>query len=188
MNGFYGWAGSILYVNLKTGHAHTEPTSRFARNFLGGRGINWAILYDKVKPRTDSLSPENVLGIGVGVLVGTITPSACRFSVDAKNPFTGGIGSGNGGGHWAPELKYSGYDNIFIFGKAEKPIYLWIDNGRVECRDAKNLWGRTTWQTSELIREELADPDIQVLSIGPAGENLCLAAALIANNGRAVGR
>ncbi|NIN53745.1 MAG: aldehyde ferredoxin oxidoreductase [Nitrososphaeria archaeon] len=187
-NEVYGWAGKILRVDLDSGHTSREPTLKYAKKFLGGRGINWGILYSEIKTGTDALSPENMIGIGTGILTGTLTPAACRSSLDMKSPLTHAVGSADVGGHWGPELKFAGYDNILIRGRSKNPVYLWIDDEHVEPRDARKLWGMTTWETPGLIREELGDQDIQVLCIGPAGENLCMGACVIANNGRAAGR
>jgi len=184
----FGLAGRILYIDLGKRHAVYDDSARYVKSFLGGRGVNWAILYNEMKTGSDSLSPENVLGIGTGLLVGTLAPAACRFSVDTKNLFTGGVGSSSGGGHWASELKFAGYDNIIIKGKAEKPTIIWIDDKRIELRNASRLWGETTWETSSLIREDLGDPDVQVICIGPAGENLVFGSCVVANNARTASR
>jgi aldehyde:ferredoxin oxidoreductase len=184
----YGSAGKIIHVDLNKGHVVTEDSAEYVESFLGGRGVNWAILYNEIKTGADALGPENVLGVGTGLLVGTLAPAACRFSVDTKNLFTGGVGSSSGGGHWASELKFAGYDNIIIKGRAEKPTIIWIDDKRVELRNANRLWGETTWKTSEIIREELGDPDVQVICIGPAGENLVFGSCVVANNARTASR
>lgn len=183
-----GWAGKILRVELNNGHLSTESTLRHVKRFIGGRGINWWILFNEIKRGSDPLGPDNLVAIGAGPLVGTLAPGACRCSLDFKSPLTQGVGSANIGGHWGSELKFAGYDNLIIGGKAKLPTYVFIDDDHVELRNADHLWGRTTWETSELIKEEVGDSNVQVLSIGPAGENLCMGACVITNNARAAGR
>lgn len=182
------YAGKILRVNLSNGKITAEPTMKYAKRFLGGRGINQWILYNEVKPGIWPFDPANRLIFGTGVLVGTPAPGACRYTVDSKNVYTGGVGSSNSGGHFGPELKFAGYDHVVIQGRSRKPCYLWIDDGKVEVKNAEHLWGKTTWETDDLIREELGDDDIQLADIGPAGENLVRAACIINNGGRAAGK
>jgi len=184
----YGWAGTILRVDLSSGKIEKEPLSEELRhNYLGGRGINSRILYDEVKPGIDPLGPENRLIFGAGLLTGTLTASG-RFTVTAKSPITNILGDGNAGGHFAPELKYAGYDHIVFTGKADKPVYLWIDDDRVELRDAGHLWGKTTDVTDRMIKEEIGDPNIHIAYIGPGGENLVRFACVMANLHCAAGR
>jgi len=111
-DGHPGYAGKILRVNLSTGKTSSEPTSRYAKGFVGGRGINARILFNEVHPDVGCFDPENLLIYGVGPLVGTLAPFACRISVETKNAFTGGYGSANCGGHFGAEMKYAGYDNV----------------------------------------------------------------------------
>jgi aldehyde:ferredoxin oxidoreductase len=158
------------------------------KNFLGGRGINQWILYKETKPWVTPYEPANRLIFGTSPLVGTLASGACRLNVDAKSPFTGGIGSSNSGGHFAPELRFAGWDHMVIEGKAQKPVYIWINNGRVEIKGALHIWGRTTWETDDMIKEDLGDPSVQTACIGPAGENLVRTACIIINRSRAAGR
>lgn len=183
----YSYGGKILRVNLSTGKIFTQPTEPYAKRFVGGRGINAWILLDEVSPETNWSDPRNPLIYGVGVLVGTLAPFASRVSIETKNAFSGGIGSANFGGHFGPELKYAGFDNAVIYGRAEKPVYLWIHDDGAELKDASSVWGKTTWQTEEIIRHDLADEDIKVSSIGPAGENLVRSACIIADRAKAAG-
>jgi len=180
--------GKILRVNLTTSKISTEPTIKYAKKFLGGRGINQWILYNEVKTWCRPLEPCNRLIFGTGLLVGTPVPGANRYNVDAKNAFTMGIGSANSGGFFGPELRFAGYDHIVIHGRAKKPVYLWIDDDKVEIRNASGIWGSTTWETEDLIRESIGDEDIQIASIGPAGENLVRAACIITDRSRAAAR
>lgn len=169
----FGWAGKILKVDLSREKIIEEPLGKdLAANFLGGRGINVKILYDELKPKTDPLGPKNVLIFGCGPLTGTLSPGSGRFNVTTLSPLTRILGDSNCGGWWAPELKFAGYDHIVIYGRAEKPLYLWICDGESELRDASNLWGKDSVETQEIIREELGDPEIQVADIGQAGERM----------------
>lgn len=168
-----GWAGAILYVDLSKGAIEKKRLEeKMGRDYLGGRGINSRILYDDVKPGTDALSPENVLIFGTGPLAGTMAPSPNKTNVTAKSTLYTGVGQSNAGGRFPAELKHAGYDHLVIRGKAEEPVYLWIDDDKVELRSAKELWGKSTWETEHIIQEELGDPEIKVGSIGPAGERL----------------
>jgi len=185
----YGWMGTILKVDLTREKIFKEPLDRdLAANFLGGRGINSKILYDEVKPGIDPLSPDNVLIFGAGLLSGTIAPSCGRLTITAKSPLTGIHGDANSGGHFAPEMKFAGYDHIVFYGKAERPVYLWVDDDDIQLRDAHQLWGGDTWETTKAICKEVGDPEVQVACIGPAGESLVKFACVINSLTRANGR
>jgi len=186
---WYGWAGRVLEVDLshKAVRAN-ELTEEMAYGYLGQAGVNARMLYDRVSRQTDPLSPEAPLIFGVGPLGGTLAPCSGRLSVTFKSPLTGIFGDSNCGGHWASELKMAGYDHIVILGKASHPVYLWIDNDRVEIRDARPIWGKDTWETDELIRQDVSERTAQVACIGPAGENLVRFAAIICNKARAAAR
>lgn len=182
-----GLAGKILRVDLSSNKVSTEDTERYARRFIGGRAINSFILLNEMKPQTKWSDPENMLIFGVGCLVGTLVPGACRVSVDTKSAFNNGKGSANFGGHFGPELKYAGFDNVVITGKAEAPVYLWIHDGSAELRDASSIWGKTTYETEEILQQELGDTRIEVASIGPAGENLVRGSCIIGDCAKAAG-
>jgi len=182
-----GLAGKILRVDLENEKITTEPTINYAKRWIGGRAINSWILLNEMDPKTKWSDSENILTFGVGCLVGTLTPGACRVSVDTKNAFSNGKGSSNFGGHWGSELKYAGYDNIVITGISEKPVYLWIEDEKVELRDAESVWGKTTDETEKILHEELHDKDIKILSIGPAGENLVRSAGILSECARSAG-
>jgi len=182
-----GLAGRILRVDLTSGIISTEDTQKYAKRFIGGRAINSYILLDEMSPETKWSDPENMLIFGVGCLVGTLAPGACRVSVDTKNVFNNGKGSANFGGDFGPELKYAGFDHVVITGKAESPVYLWIYDGKAELRDAGSVWGRTTYETAEVLQRELDDNRIKVASIGPAGEKLVRGSCIIADCAKAAG-
>lgn len=184
-----GWQGRVLWVDLTHKEIYTEDLSEeLYSKYLGQSGINAKILYDNVGPDVDPLDPENHLIFGVGPLGGTLAPCSGRFTVTSKAPLTGLFGDSNCGGHWGPELKYAGYDHIVITGRADRPVYLWINDEQVELRDASKVWGKTTWATEEYLQNKLGNNTIQVASIGPAGENLVNYAAIICNHNRAAGR
>ena len=182
-----GYAGRILRVNLTTGKTASEPTSKYSRGFVGGRGINARILFDEVHPDVGCFDPENLLIYGVGPLVGTLAPFACRISIETKNVFTGGYGSANCGGHFGAEMKYAGYDNVVITGRSPRPVYLWMEDGEAQLRDASHLWGATTWDAERSIREEHGDNEVRVSGIGPAGENIVRSACIMTDRAKAAG-
>ena len=182
-----GLAGKILRVDLTAGRVWTEDTLDYAREFLGGRAVNSRILLDELSPETSSSDPENLLIFGPGCLVGTMAPGANRVSIETKNAYSGGKGSANFGGHFGPELKFAGFDHVVISGKAERPVYLWIHDGRAEIRDASGLWGRTTYETEAMLHGELGDDRIEVAAIGPAGENLVRGACVVGDLSKVAG-
>ncbi len=184
----YAYAGKILRVNLTNGDIHTEPTAKYARGWLGAAGIAVKILYDELRQWVTPYDPANKLIFGAGPLVGTTAPGANKVNVSTLSPVTGGWGTSCGDSYFAGQMKYCGYDSIVIEGRAHLPVYLWIDNGKVEIRDACHLWGKTTWETLESIRKEHSDPNLHIVSIGPAGENLVRSAAIIQDEGRACAR
>ena len=165
------YAGKILRVNLSTGEIKTVPTSLYSNKFFGAKGINTKILYDEVGPEIGAFDPRNVVTFGTGPLTGTACPGTGRIDITTKSPETGILGSASMGGHFGPELKYAGYDAIAVTGAAPKPVYLAIDNDRVEIRDAKDVWGNDTYLAQELIRKELDNLQVQIVCIGPASEN-----------------
>ena len=185
----YGWAGQRLRVNLTTGDIKKEPLSyEYRRKWIGGRGMNSEVIYNEVPTNLDPFDPANVVCIGVGPMSGTAAPATGRVTISAKSPLTGGFGDSNMGGHWGAELKYAGYDQIVITGKAKKPVYLWIDDDQVELRDASHIWGKFPREADPMIKEELGDEDIHIVLIGPAGENMVRFACVFNDVYRAAGR
>jgi aldehyde:ferredoxin oxidoreductase len=183
-----GWVGRVLRVDLGNGRVKIEATSDYAPEAIGARGIGQWILFHELEPPLDPPDPGNKLILGAGPLVGTLAPACSRLSVDSMNPFTDGTSYSNVGGHFAPELKYAGFDSVVIEGKAERPVVLVISDGEAHLQDASHLWGRTTWQTASALRNELGDCRWQIASIGPAGENLVRGGCIIVGNKRAAGR
>jgi aldehyde:ferredoxin oxidoreductase len=184
----YGWAGKILKIDLTTGDITTEPTEAYADQYLGGRGLGVHLIYDNYKPGTDAFDPSNPLIFNTGPLSGTALPGSGRVDVTALSPMSNLRAKSNFGAYWGPELKFCGYDHLMITGKAEKPCYISIKNGRVEIRDAGNVWGQDTFTTQKLIQEELGDQETKVVCIGPAGEKLVRFACLLTETGDAAGR
>ena len=187
-NGVYAYAGKVLRVNLSNHTISTEPTLGYAREWLGASGVAAKILYDEVKPWVTAYEPANKLIIGAGALVGTMAPGASRINANSISPMTNGWGQANSDSHFGGQLKYAGYDSIIVEGKAHNPVYIWICDDCVQIRDASHLWGKTTWDTLDELREEHHDDDIHTVSIGPAGENLARGACIIQDKGRAMGR
>lgn len=184
----YGWNGRILRVNLTTGETSVEEVDpRIARDFIGGRG--WAIryLYDEIDPRVDPLSPENKLVFATGPLTATPVPTGNRYMVTTKSPLTGAISCSNSGGFFPTEMKRTGFDMFIFEGRAERPVYLWVNDDRVELRPADHLWGRTVFETEDILRAE-TDPRARVACIGPAGERLAPIAAILNEKHRAAAR
>ncbi len=175
----YGWVGKILKVDLSSGNIETEPTETYVDDYLGGRGIGVRLVYEHLKPGTGALEPGNPLIFSMGPLTGTAMPSSGRTDITCLSPLTNLRAKSNIGGYWGPEAKFAGFDHIVITGKAEKPVYLWIQDGVVEIRDASHLWGKDTFETQTLIQEELGDPEIKIVCIGPAGERLVRLASII---------
>jgi aldehyde:ferredoxin oxidoreductase len=185
----YGWAGSLLRVNLTDRSIRKEEYPKTLRDdFAGGRGVNSRLLYDEVKPGIDPLGPENKLFFGTSPLTGTGLVTSGRIHVTSKSPLTGILGDSNAGGHFGPEVKWAGYDHIILEGAADRPVYLWIDDDRVEIRDAGHLWGKVVSQTYAILRDELGDPRIRIAAIGPGGENLVRFASLMTDYGNACGK
>jgi len=184
----YGYMGKVLFVDL-TEQSYYENIIEedIYREYIGGYGLGARILYEKMPAKVDPLGPENILGFIVGPFVGTKYHGAGRLSVVAKSPLTNGWADSSCGGDFGPKFKRTGYDGVFILGKSEKPVYLFITDHAVEFRDASYLWGKDTTITEDKIKEELGR-DVGVVSIGPAGENLSRISGIIHDYGRAAAR
>src|SRR4030042_268062 len=168
-----GWAGTVLRVNLSTRKISKEPLNMdWAHGFIGGRGLNSRTLYSEIKRGTDPLGPDNPLIIGVGPCNGTLVPGSGSLTITTKSPISGLLGDASTRAYFGAELKYAGYDQVIIQGKSDSPVYLWIEDDKIEIRDAPHLWGKFTGETISILYRENRDPSIAVLCIGPAGENL----------------
>lgn len=159
-----------------------------ARDFIGGSGLTARLLYDKLNKSIDPLGPDNPLLYMTGPLVGTSLPSAGRCTVSARSPLTSFWGESNTGGFIGPELRFAGYDGLYITGRSTEPCWISIQDQQVKIHDAGDLWGQDTYQTQESIRVFLNDPKTRISCIGSAGENLVKMAAIINDHGRAAGR
>jgi aldehyde:ferredoxin oxidoreductase len=168
----YAETGYNLEIDLSKGSIERVPTDpKLTELHLGGLGTNARIIWDRVPPDVDPLSPENILIFSTGLLCGTPAPGANRTIVSTISPQTLLMHFSMMGGFLAPELKYAGYDKVVIKGKSPSLVYLWINNDKVEIRDATHLHGKGALETAELIRQELGEPRAQVAAIGLAGEN-----------------
>lgn len=189
VQGLYGYHGYILRVELSTGNITKEAIDEpFCRRYLGGAGFVAYYLWKEVGPEVDALSPDNRLIFALGPVSGLALPGAARNCIGAKSPVTGGIAKSEVGGFWMAELKRSGYDAIIVEGKASQPVYLRINDGTAEIKDASQLWGKTTGETEAAIRTEVGDNRIHVAMIGPAGENLVRYACIMQGCHDAAGR
>jgi len=181
--------GKLLFVNLSDGNIEVRDLDENdAKNFVGGAGLGAKILYDEMPANADVFGPDSMIGFVTGPLVGTGAFFGGRYTVVSKSPVTKGWNDANSGGFFAPDLKKSGFDAVFVKGISEKPVYIWIDNGNVEIRDASHLWGKTTLETEEALREEIGDPKINAALIGPAGENLSFISTVMNDGHRAAAR
>ncbi len=184
-----GYAGAIGFVDLTTGDIRTEKLDEtLARNFIGGQGIGVRTLFAKQPAKTDPLGPANILGFTTGPLTGTKTPTGGRYMAVCKSPLTGGWGEANSGGFFGSELKAAGLDAVFVSGRAEKPQYLLIRDGKLELCEAAHLWGRDTIETEASLQETIGDKKLRVACIGPASERLSLISGIANDGGRFAAR
>ncbi|MEO0278179.1 MAG: aldehyde ferredoxin oxidoreductase N-terminal domain-containing protein, partial [candidate division WOR-3 bacterium] len=155
MKQYGGYRGQIGFVDLTSGKVEILPLeSNLVERYLGGYGLGCKLLYELMRPGTDPLSPEAFLGFMTGPLTGTRVPGGVRYMVVGKSPLTGGWGDANAGGFFGPSLKFSGFDGVFITGKAESPVLLYIHDGKIEIHDASSLWGRDTFQTEDICKSK----------------------------------
>ncbi|RLE60849.1 MAG: aldehyde ferredoxin oxidoreductase [Thermoprotei archaeon] len=196
-----GYAGKILFVNLTDKTIREEPIDpKVAEKYIGGKGYALYLLYYRylkhymkrgIAPQDiDPLGPENVLVFATGPITGIAgAPSPGRYHVMAlRSPLTGSIASANSGGEFGPYMKFAGYDLIVIEGASEKPVYIEIVNGHVEIKDASDVWGKTVFDTTRILKERVNAKNVSVACIGPAGENLVLFANIMNDEHRAAGR
>ncbi|MGE5842924.1 MAG: aldehyde ferredoxin oxidoreductase family protein [Deltaproteobacteria bacterium] len=183
-----GYTGKVLRVNLTNQTAKEEALPlEVARDFIGGAGFGIKYLFDEVKAGTDPLGADNKLIFASGPFSGTTIPCSSRMSVTSRSPLTGAVGCALTGGYFPVELKFAGYDILIVEGKADKPTYLWINDGKAQFRSAKKVWGMKTTDCQQIIKNELNDQNVRIACIGPAGENLSRMACII-NELRAAGR
>jgi len=170
-----GYVGKIGFVNLSNGEIREqELDEKIARDFIGGHGLGARILFEMQKGGVDPLGPDNILGFVTGPLTGTPVPTGSRYMVVCKSPLTGGWGDANSGGFFGPELKFAGWDAIFVSGIAPRPSYLLVTDAGIEIKDASHLWGKDAIETEEALAKEIGDAKVRVACIGPASEKLSL--------------
>ncbi len=183
------WTRKILRVNLTQGTCSSEPLNMaWAAQYLGQRGLASKYLVSEIDPQVDPLSPENKLIYATGPLTGTMASTGGRYSVITKGPLTGAIACSNSGGYFGAELKSAGWDMIIFEGKSPQPVYLHIENQQATLLPADDLWGKTVWDTEGTLKKRHQDSLLRVSSIGRAGENQVLFAAIVNDLHRAAGR
>src|SRR5271157_270928 len=185
-----GWVGKILRVDLSSGKISESSTFDYVPKFIGGRGLGAKICWDEVSSGVGAFDPENRLVLATGPLQGTLAPTSGRLTIVGKSAQTGPTESfvrSGIGGHFAPELKWAGYDALIIQGKASKPVYLWISDHKAEILDAASLWGLDTYQAQQAIWK-LHGPKTRVMVIGKAGENRSRIACILTDTGDAAGQ
>ena len=183
------WTRKVLRVNLSKGKITDEPLNmKWAAQFLGQRGLATKYLTEEIDPKCDALSPENKLIMTTGPLTGTMASTAGRYSVVTKSPLTGCVACSNSGGFIGAEMKAAGWDMIIFEGKSPKPVYLFIENEKVELMPADDIWGKSVWAADEWIHRKHQDPLLRIAAVGRAAEKGCLYAAIVNDLHRAAGR
>jgi aldehyde:ferredoxin oxidoreductase len=183
------WHKKVLRVNLTSREIKIEPLNmQWANDYLGGRGLGTKYLMEGMDPAADAMSPQNMLIFATGPLTGTMCSTSGRYAAVTKGPLTNAIAASNSGGKFGAELKFSGYDLLIVEGKASSPVYLMIQDDKVQICDASEYWGTTVWHTEETIKEKHGDPQIKVASIGVAGEQGVRYACIVNDLHRAAGR
>jgi len=184
-----GFVRRILHVDLTEGRLEIEqPTEGFYRKYLGGSAMGMYYILRALPGRVDPLGPENVLTMMVSALTGAPISGQSRMTANAISPLTDGVGDSQCGGFFPAEMRFAGFDGLVICGKASQPVYLWLHDGQAELRPATHLWGKTTGETTDLLKAELKDDKIEIAQVGPAGEKLVRLAAIINMDNRANGR
>ncbi len=167
----YGYNGKILHINLTTGALEVEtPSEAFYRKYMGGSLMGMYYILKQTPAGVDPLAPENVMTVMDSVVTGASISGQSRINVNAKSPMSGAIGDSQAGGFFPAEFKFAGFDGLVITGKSPKPVYLKIIDGQPSLEDASHLWGKITGDVEELLKQELGDPKIEVMQIGPAAE------------------
>jgi aldehyde:ferredoxin oxidoreductase len=180
----YGYWGKILEVDLSKNKIKVRSVKEeIFKMFVGGVGLAAKIVFEQTPGSCDPLGPENVLVVGTGPFQGTSIPGSGKWVAAARSPLTGIWGDSCGGGRFAPDLKGTGFDAVAVKGKADSPLYIWINEGDVELKDASEIWGKSTSETDRAIRSDLGDDAVKVLCIGPAGEKLVRFACLCSDYG-----
>jgi len=185
----YSYTGKILHIDVSTRKTHVQRVSEdFLKKYIGGVSLAARLAYDNTPKGADPLGPENALCFTASVFAGTMVPVGSKHAVAAKSPLTGFLGDCLASSYFSAAIKRAGYDGIVIKGKAEKPIWIFIDDDAVYFNDASDLWGMETFPTEEAIRAKLGDDRVRACTIGPGGENLVRFANLTNDRGRQAGR
>lgn len=183
------WTKKVLRVNLTKGEISEEPLNMdWAKKYLGQRGLASKYLIDEIDPKCDPLGPDNKMIMTTGPLTGTMASTGGRYSVVTKSPLTGAIACSNSGGFIGNEMKNAGWDMVIFEGKSPNPVYLYIQNDKAELLSAENLWGKSCWETDEIIHTDHQDPLIRVACVGRSAEAGCLYSAIVNDLHRAAGR
>ncbi len=183
------WANNVLRVNLTDGTTSNEPLNmEWAGLYLGQRGLATKYLVEEIDPMCDALAPDNKLIMTTGPLTGTMASTGGRYSVVTKSPLTGAVACSNSGGFIGAELKAAGYDMIIFEGKSPQPVYLYVENDKVEIISADEIWGESVWTADEWLHKKYQDPLLRIAAVGRAAEKGCLYAAIVNDLHRAAGR
>lgn len=184
-----GYTGKILRLDLDhLDFSIEKPREEDLERFIGGEGLGIKYLYDEVPAHADPLGPENRLIFMTGPLTGSLAPTSGRHCIVTKSPLTGLQTTAHAGGYWGAELKFAGYDGIIVDGQSQKPVYVFVDDDKVNFYDADWLWGRDTIQTDALIKKQLGDGQLKITYIGPGGENLVKYASVMNDQQRSASR
>jgi aldehyde:ferredoxin oxidoreductase len=184
-----GYAGKMAFVDLTSGKVTIQPTpSDLKKNYLGGRGFGARIVSDRIDPKIDPLSPKNVIVFAAGPLTGTGIPLGSRYEVTTKSPLNDTLLSANSGGVFGWKMKKAGFDAVVFSGRSAKPVYLFLNEGTAELRDAAGYWGMKTSDVTNALKRDLGDEKVRVACIGPAGEQKSRMACIINEEHRAAGR
>ena len=183
------WTKKVLRVNLTEGTCVGEPLNmEWADQYLGQRGLATRYLVEEVDPTCDALGPDNKMIMATGPLTGTMASTGGRYSVICKSPLTGTVACSNSGGFIGAEMKNAGWDMIIFEGKSPSPVYLHVENEKAELLPADGLWGKSVWETDEILHKAHQDPQMRIAAVGRAAESGCLYAAVVNDLHRAAGR
>lgn len=175
-----GFLGKQLNIDLTSRRITlTGLSGKVVRNLLGGRGLNAWLLYRNVNQETHPFEPQNILALSCGLLTGTIAPASSRLHVSSKSPLTGFLGSSDVGGRFGAAVRSCGFQSIVIRGRARHPVSVWIRNGSAEIADASSLWGLDVWETNKRLKGDPEDKRLEIMTIGPAGENRVLFSSIM---------
>jgi aldehyde:ferredoxin oxidoreductase len=184
-----GYMGKVLWVDLSSGKIEEETIpDNVYKKYLSGLGLGAYLLYSRMPANADPLGPENILGFLSGLLTGTGSLFTGRWMVVGKSPLTGGWGDANCGGNFSPAIKRCGYDGIFFKGISKKPVYLFVDKGKAEIKEASEFWGLDTVETEKALIKQAPCKKPRVACIGPAGEKLSLISGISNDLGRMAAR